>query len=75
MTPTALGWAGVVSLTNPVLPQRSPLLAANGRIDEARGLFERLIALSNDLGLRAEEYDVKRQRQVGDFPQALATSR
>jgi GH15 family glucan-1,4-alpha-glucosidase len=47
-------------------------LAANGRVDEARGLFERLIALSNDLGLLAEEYDVKRQRQVGNFPQAFS---
>ena len=28
------------------------------------------VALRNDLGLLAEEYDVKRQRQVGNFPQA-----
>jgi pentatricopeptide repeat protein len=47
-------------------------LAANGRVDEARELFQRLIALSNDLGLLAEEYDVKRQRQVGNFPQAFS---
>jgi GH15 family glucan-1,4-alpha-glucosidase len=47
-------------------------LAVNGRVDEARGLFERLIALSNDLGLLAEEYDVKRRRQVGNFPQAFS---
>src|SRR4051794_3665405 len=47
-------------------------LAANGRVDQARELFERLIALSNDLGLLAEEYDVKRQRQVGNFPQAFS---
>jgi GH15 family glucan-1,4-alpha-glucosidase len=47
-------------------------LAVNGRIDEARELFERLIALRNDLGLLAEEYDVKRQRQVGNFPQAFS---
>jgi GH15 family glucan-1,4-alpha-glucosidase len=47
-------------------------LALNGRIDEARALFERLLALSNDLGLLAEEYDVKRQRQVGNFPQAFS---
>ena len=30
----------------------------NGRVEEARALFERLIGLSNDLGLLAEEYDV-----------------
>jgi GH15 family glucan-1,4-alpha-glucosidase len=47
-------------------------LAMNGRVDEARALFERLLALTNDLGLLAEEYDVKRQRQVGNFPQAFS---
>ena len=46
-------------------------LARNGRVDEARTLFERLIGLSNDLGLLAEEYDVGRRRQVGNFPQAF----
>jgi GH15 family glucan-1,4-alpha-glucosidase len=47
-------------------------LALNGRAEEARALFERLIGLSNDLGLLAEEYDVGRQRQVGNFPQAFS---
>jgi GH15 family glucan-1,4-alpha-glucosidase len=47
-------------------------LAKNGRGDEASGLFERLIGLSNDLGLLAEEYDVARGRQVGNFPQAFS---
>jgi GH15 family glucan-1,4-alpha-glucosidase len=47
-------------------------LARNGRTDEARALFERLAGLANDLGLLAEEYDVKRQRQVGNFPQAFS---
>jgi GH15 family glucan-1,4-alpha-glucosidase len=47
-------------------------LAANGRTDEARELFERLVGLANDLGLLAEEYDVGRQRQVGNFPQAFS---
>jgi GH15 family glucan-1,4-alpha-glucosidase len=47
-------------------------LARNGRLEEARALFERLVGLSNDLGLLAEEYDVKRQRQVGNFPQAFS---
>jgi GH15 family glucan-1,4-alpha-glucosidase len=47
-------------------------LAHNGRIDEARALFERLLGLTNDLGLLAEEYDVKRQRLVGNFPQAFS---
>jgi GH15 family glucan-1,4-alpha-glucosidase len=43
-----------------------------GRTDEARELFERLLRLRNDLGLLAEEYDVARQRQVGNFPQAFS---
>jgi GH15 family glucan-1,4-alpha-glucosidase len=46
-------------------------LAANGREGEARELFERLLALGNDVGLFAEEYDVARKRQVGNFPQAF----
>jgi GH15 family glucan-1,4-alpha-glucosidase len=47
-------------------------LALNGRADDARALFERLIGLTNDLGLLAEEYDVPRRRQVGNFPQAFS---
>jgi GH15 family glucan-1,4-alpha-glucosidase len=47
-------------------------LARNARVDEARELFERLLGLTNDLGLLAEEYDVVRQRQVGNFPQAFS---
>ena len=47
-------------------------LAMNGRVDEARALFERLAGLANDVGLLAEEYDVGRQRQVGNFPQAFS---
>jgi GH15 family glucan-1,4-alpha-glucosidase len=47
-------------------------LALNGRVDDARSLFERLVGLANDLGLLAEEYDVGRQRQVGNFPQAFS---
>jgi GH15 family glucan-1,4-alpha-glucosidase len=47
-------------------------LAMNGRDGEARALFERLVGLANDLGLLAEEYDVKRGRQVGNFPQAFS---
>jgi GH15 family glucan-1,4-alpha-glucosidase len=36
-------------------------LAMNGRADEARQLFERLLSLGNDLGLFSEEYDVAHQ--------------
>jgi GH15 family glucan-1,4-alpha-glucosidase len=47
-------------------------LAQNGRAKEARTLFERLLGLTNDLGLLSEEYDVGRKRQVGNFPQAFS---
>ncbi len=47
-------------------------LAMNGRTDEACALFERLLALRNDVGLLAEEYDAARGRQVGNFPQAFS---
>ena len=43
-----------------------------GRHDDARELFERLLALRNDVGLLAEEYDVQAGRQVGNFPQAFS---
>jgi GH15 family glucan-1,4-alpha-glucosidase len=43
----------------------------SGRVDEGRALFERMLALRNDLGLLSEEYDVRAGRLVGNFPQAL----
>jgi GH15 family glucan-1,4-alpha-glucosidase len=42
-----------------------------GRHDEAHELFARLVDLSNDLGLLAEEYDPKANRLLGNFPQAF----
>jgi GH15 family glucan-1,4-alpha-glucosidase len=47
-------------------------LAMSGRLDDARALYKRLLGLSNDLGLLAEEYDVANRRQVGNFPQAFS---
>jgi GH15 family glucan-1,4-alpha-glucosidase len=46
--------------------------ALMGRHDEAREVFERLLALRNDVGLLAEEYDPKARRLVGNFPQAFS---
>jgi GH15 family glucan-1,4-alpha-glucosidase len=43
-----------------------------GRTQEARTLFERLLAIRNDLGLLSEEYDPCAQRQLGNFPQAFS---
>jgi GH15 family glucan-1,4-alpha-glucosidase len=43
-----------------------------GRNREAVELFERLLALRNDVGLMAEEYDPHQKRQLGNFPQAFS---
>ncbi len=43
-----------------------------GRREEARALFERLVGLANDVGLLSEEYDRGSRRLVGNFPQALS---
>ena len=42
------------------------------RFDDAKRLFERLLALRNDVGLLSEEYDWQTKRLVGNFPQALS---
>ena len=43
-----------------------------GRKDEARRLFERLLSVSNDVGLLAEQYDPSARRLLGNFPQAFS---
>jgi GH15 family glucan-1,4-alpha-glucosidase len=42
------------------------------RYKDARALFIRLLALRNEVGLLAEEYDAAAKRQVGNFPQAFS---
>jgi len=42
-----------------------------GRRAEAEALFERLLAMGNEVGLFAEEYDPRARRMLGNFPQAL----
>ncbi|MGM8227938.1 glycoside hydrolase family 15 protein [Cellvibrio sp. ARAG 10.3] len=44
----------------------------SGRQADAERLFERLLSLANDVGLLAEEYDPRRQVQLGNFPQGLS---
>lgn len=43
-----------------------------GRRNDATRMFEALLALRNDVGLLAEEYDPSTQRQLGNFPQAFS---
>ena len=47
-------------------------LVLQGRNDEAERLLERLLALRNDVGLLAEEYDPHNRRQLGNFPQGFS---
>ena len=46
-------------------------LAKLGRTEEAVELFNRVLSVANDVGLFSEEYDTKRKRLVGNFPQAF----
>ncbi len=47
-------------------------LVLMGRYDDARGVFERLLSLRNDVGLLSEEYDPEAKRMLGNFPQAFS---
>lgn len=42
------------------------------RLDDARALFDRLLAIRNDVGLLSEAYEVFDERQLGNFPQAFS---
>jgi GH15 family glucan-1,4-alpha-glucosidase len=46
--------------------------AVIGRQDEARSLFERLLAVRNDVGLLSEQYDPVARRMLGNMPQAFS---
>lgn len=47
-------------------------LALQERNDEAEKMFERPLALRNEVGLLSEEYDPQSQRLIGNFPQAFS---
>lgn len=47
-------------------------LLGAGRHHEAQELFERLLALRNDVGLLSEEWSVEDGRQLGNTPQAFS---
>jgi len=46
-------------------------LTLSGRVDEAREMFEKLMGLSNHLGLFSEEIDPGTGHFLGNFPQAF----
>jgi GH15 family glucan-1,4-alpha-glucosidase len=46
--------------------------AFQGRYEEARKVFERVLSIRNDLGLLSEEYDPVDKRLLGNFPQAFS---
>ena len=43
----------------------------SGEFEKGQALFDRVVAIANDLGLLAEEFDTVACRQTGNFPQAL----
>jgi GH15 family glucan-1,4-alpha-glucosidase len=47
-------------------------LVLQGRHEAAQALFEQLLALRNDVGLLAEEYDPRAGHMLGNFPQAFS---
>ncbi len=46
--------------------------ALQGRVDKGREVFDRVLAIRNDLGLLSEEYDPVARRLLGNFPQAFS---
>jgi len=46
-------------------------LAMQGRVDEARSLFERLLSYAGRLGLFSEEIDSDNRTALGNYPQAF----
>jgi GH15 family glucan-1,4-alpha-glucosidase len=47
-------------------------LALQGKNEEAKEIFERLLELRNDVGLLSEQYDPEAGRLLGNFPQAFS---
>jgi len=47
-------------------------LARQGRVQDARELFDRVASCGSDLGLYPEEYDPRRGEPLGNYPQGLS---
>ncbi|MGI8710316.1 MAG: glycoside hydrolase family 15 protein [Acidimicrobiales bacterium] len=48
------------------------VLLMQGRDVEAKGIFDRMVGLRNDVGLLSEMYDPTTRRMLGNFPQAFS---
>ncbi|QGU07908.1 Trehalase [Corynebacterium occultum] len=73
--PTGTGVDGIAGSEYPFLLCSFWLIeqyAHSGRIDEARESMDRILAVSSDLGLLAEEYSPTHQRLAGNYPQAFS---
>lgn len=46
-------------------------LARQGRLEDAREVFDRAASTGNEVGLYAEEYEPRKRIMLGNFPQAL----
>jgi GH15 family glucan-1,4-alpha-glucosidase len=69
------GVDGLSGTENPFLACSFWLVSAYalaGRKDDAMELMERLLGLTNDVGLLSEEYDPDNDRMAGNFPQAFS---
>jgi len=72
---TASGVDGLAGAEHPFLACSFWLVSAYaraGRLADATALMERLVGLTNEVGLLSEEYDVHGRRMAGNFPQAYS---
>ncbi len=72
---TASGIDGLPGDEHPFLACSFWLVSAyalSGRMADATALMDRLVGLTNDVGLLSEEYDAAAGRMVGNFPQAFS---
>ena len=47
-------------------------LIMQGRVEDARAIFERVLGTANDVGLLSAEFDPQSGLQLGNLPQALS---